>query len=155
MKKRYLSFFLFFPFMGMVGIISCQSDARAGDRLELNAEDAIRPDRFTDEEPCDDLKRETETLDSVFHQILQRYEENAAFIEKIKASQELWEKTIDANLTAIFPGGDPAEYGSSQTLCRCTFTLQEIRARKLFLNTWTEGIPEGDVCRGSRELKKE
>ncbi|MFC7524662.1 hypothetical protein ACFQRK_11930 [Parapedobacter sp. GCM10030251] len=160
MKKRNFSFSLFLlficliSFIGIITIASDKSNAKTMEHLEVKNEETDFLNHSVSQYPCNDLKIESLALDSLFDQIVKRYEEDIAFIQKIKTSQELWNKTTAANIAAIFPSGEPSEYGSSQTICHCTFLLNEIRARRLFLNTWMEGVPEGDVCRGSRELRK-
>jgi|GEM_PF-982368 hypothetical protein len=160
MKKQNFSFVLFLPFICIVSflciitIASDKSNAKTMEHLVVKNEETDFLNHSVSQYSCDDLKIESMALDSLFDQIVKRYKEDIAFIRKIKTSQELWNKTAAANIAAIFPSGDPLTYGSSQNICHCTFLLNEIRARRRFLNTWIEGVPEGDVCSGSRELRK-
>ena len=161
MNKRNFNLFLFLPTICIVFFIciiitaSYKSNAKTIEDLEVKNEERDFLNPSVRQYPCDDdLKTESYALDSIFDQILKHYKEDIAFIKKIKTSQELWTKTVAANIAAIFPSDEPSEYGSSKNLCQCTFLLNEIRTRRLFLNTWIEGVPEGDVCRGSRELSK-
>src|SRR5690606_37254075 len=142
MNKRNFNLLSFLPaicivfFICIITTASCKSNAKTIERLEVKNEERDLLNLSVRQYPCDyDLNTESYALDSTFDQILKHYKEDIVFINKIKMSQELWNKSVAANIAAIFPSDEPSEYGSSQDLCRCTYLLNEIRARTLFINT--------------------
>ncbi len=95
---------------------------------------------------------------SLCQKIVERYskgsEANPVFVQKFEKSQSAWISYRDAHLDAIFPYTTPNEYGSAQPMCAATIKTELTRSRITQLRQWLEGIEEGDVCLGSRLIRK-
>jgi len=90
-------------------------------------------------------------LNLVYQNILKEYSKDTVFIKNLKIAQNLWIKTRDADLDAIFtPGG---WYGSMEPLCRYGILEKLTKDRTSFLKTWTEGIDKQEGCKGTRKRK--
>ena len=71
-------------------------------------------------------------------------------MQKLKAAQKAWLAFRDAQLQAMYPAADKqAEYGSVYPTCRCAVLKELTEQRTRELKVWLDGIPEGEVCRGS------
>jgi uncharacterized protein YecT (DUF1311 family) len=91
-------------------------------------------------------------LNLVYQSILKEYREDTLFIKNLKIAQNLWIKLRDADISAIFlPDG---LYGSIEPLCRYGILETMTKDRIKFLKTWSEGLPEGDGCSGTRKTKQ-
>lgn len=80
--------------------------------------------------------------------------QNPVFVEKFKKAQTAWIAYRDAHLDAVFPSTTPNEYGSVQPMCIATIKAELTKNRIVELRRWSEGIEEGEVCLGSRPIKK-
>lgn len=94
-------------------------------------------------------------LDQLIKQIEERYVDNIVFIDKFRKSQNLWRMYVDSYIDMVFPAEDKLfEYGSLVQLCIYQIKTEKINDRILELETWIVGIPEGDICTGSRPIIK-
>lgn len=103
------------------------------------------------------VRKEEMQMDSIYQLILVRYNQDTFFVRKLKKSQALWEKLVDANMEAIFPRAeDSALYYYGQVLPICELGIRGgfIHRRIAFLITWLKGIPEGDACPGSAKINR-
>ncbi len=92
------------------------------------------------------------TLNVVYQKILNEYSNDTAFISNLKLSQRLWIQFRDAQLKMKYPVS--YSYGSVQPMC-VSFYLTDLTDERIkTLQTWLDGIEEGDVCTGSVKLKK-
>lgn len=95
---------------------------------------------------------------SLCQKIVERFtkgpEANPMFVKKFEKAQSAWITYRDAHLDAIFPSIKPNEYGSVQPMCVATIKTDLTRSRIVQLRQWSDGIEEGDVCLGSRPMKK-
>jgi uncharacterized protein YecT (DUF1311 family) len=91
-------------------------------------------------------------LNLVYQSILKEYSKDTVFIKNLKVAQNIWIKSRDADLNAIFtPNG---WYGSIEPLCRSGILEKLTKDRIAFLKTWTEGIDHQDGCKGTRKTKR-
>jgi uncharacterized protein YecT (DUF1311 family) len=104
------------------------------------------------QEACDDYKKVDREMNQAYQTILRDYHNNRAFIVAFRKAQLAWIRYRDAQLESIFPG-DPSQYGSINTMCRCLNLAELTKERTQALNRWVEGIEEGDVCAGSARVK--
>ena len=96
-------------------------------------------------------------LNRVFNQILIDYQDDTIFIEKLKSSQRLWIKFLDAELEMKFPESNKRYYGSIYPMCASFYLKQLTKERTEKLKDWLKPIPEGEGCAGSimyREITK-
>jgi uncharacterized protein YecT (DUF1311 family) len=100
---------------------------------------------------CDSFKSADRELNLVYQKILKDYKQDTAFIKNLKSAQSLWIKLRDADLKAIYTPGE--FYGSVKPMCACTILTEFTKERTKFLKTWTDGIEEGDACRGTRKQR--
>ena len=90
-------------------------------------------------------------LNLVYQSILKDYSKDTVFIKNIRIAQNLWIKSRDADLNAIFtPNG---WYGSIESLCIYTILENLTKTRIAFLKTWTEGMDHQEGCKGTRKTK--
>ena len=99
-----------------------------------------------------DYQSADSTLKSVYRSILKTYSTDTLFIKKLKIAQRLWIKFRDAEVKMKYPDGD--SYGSVQPLCVSLYLASLTNDRIKTLQTWLDGIEEGDVCSGSVKVKK-
>jgi uncharacterized protein YecT (DUF1311 family) len=91
-------------------------------------------------------------LNLVYQSILKEYSKDTVFIKNLKIAQNLWIKSRDADLDAIFtPGG---WYGSMEPLCRYGILEKITKDRTTFLKTWAEGMDHQEGCKGTRKTKQ-
>jgi uncharacterized protein YecT (DUF1311 family) len=91
-------------------------------------------------------------LNLVYQSILKEYSKDTVFIKNLKIAQNIWIKSRDADLNAIFtPDG---WYGSMEPLCKSVILERLTKDRIAFLKTWTEGIDHRDGCKGTRKVKQ-
>lgn len=102
-------------------------------------------------------KADTEML-SLYQKIVAKYsngpETNPAFVQKFEKAQLAWIAYRDAHLDAVFPSATPNEYGSVQPMCAAAIKTELTKSRITQLRQWSDGIEEGDICLGSRPIKK-
>jgi len=93
-------------------------------------------------------------LNRVYKAILEKYKEDALFIEKLRAVQRAWLAYRDAEIEAKYPHSkDPHYYGSSLGMCDPLYRTQLTQERIEKLREWLDGAEEGDVCSGSVDVK--
>jgi uncharacterized protein YecT (DUF1311 family) len=91
-------------------------------------------------------------LNRVYKAILEKYEADALFIEKLRAAQRAWLTFRDAEIEAKYPHAkEPHVYGSSIRMCDPLYRAQLTQERIKKLREWLDGSEEGDVCSGSVE----
>jgi len=100
---------------------------------------------------CDSYITADKKLNEIYQNILKEYKQDTAFIKNLKSAQLIWIKLRDADLKAIFTPGE--FYGSVKSMCVCEILTEFTNERIKFLKTWTEGIEEGEACRGTRKQK--
>jgi uncharacterized protein YecT (DUF1311 family) len=102
------------------------------------------------QDACAQYKKADQALNATYAKVLKDYAKVPQFLAKLKQAQRAWIAFRDAHLAARFPKADKqAEYGSSYPLCRCAVLTGLTEQREKELKTWSDGIPEGDVCNGS------
>jgi len=93
-------------------------------------------------------------LNRVYKAILEKYKEDALFVEKLRAAQRAWLTFRDAEIEAKYPHTkEPGFYGSSIRMCDPLYRVQLIQERIKKLREWLDGSEEGDVCSGSVDVK--
>ena len=89
-------------------------------------------------------------LNEVYQKILDKYQEDKVFISKLREAQRIWILFRDAELEMKFPAENKeAEYGSVYSECASGYLIELTAMRSLKLQTWLDGIEEGEVCSGS------
>ena len=92
-------------------------------------------------------------MNRTYKQILDKYQRDNVFIEKLKTAQRAWIKFRDADLESLYPN-TPSAYGSINPMCRCIALAELTTERTKSLKRWIDGVEEGDVCAGSIKIKK-
>lgn len=103
--------------------------------------------------PCakyDQLKVE---MERVYEQVLREYKDDAQFIERLKAAQEIWENYRVAHLFELYPDTSSLAYGSINQMCQCSVASDFTRERIKLLRQWLNGADNSDACAGSIKLK--
>lgn len=122
--------------------------------LELSS--SSRPSAQTqmqlNQEACDEYKKADAEMNAVYQRVTREYAPDPGFIAALRKAQLAWIRYRDAQLKSIFPG-DPSQYGSISTMCRCNNLAELTKARTEILNRWVEGVEEGDVCAGSVKVR--
>jgi uncharacterized protein YecT (DUF1311 family) len=93
-------------------------------------------------------------LNRVYHQILNEYKDDTAFIRNFKNAQRLWVLFRDAEMNAKFPESPDHYYGSVLPMCWSMELTGLTQERTQKLKVWIDGIEEGDACSGSVKMKK-
>lgn len=96
-----------------------------------------------------DFKTADAELNRVYQQVVKKYADEPAFINKFKQAQRAWLKFRDAHLESRYPAEDKRDYGSIYSLCSSNLLAELTQARTEQLKLWLEGIEEGDGCAGS------
>jgi len=91
-------------------------------------------------------------LNQLYQQIMFEYKEDKTFIANLKAAQRLWIKFRDAELDMKYPQREYGFYGSIHPMCVSIYLEKLTRERINTLQTWAEGIEEGDGCGGSEKV---
>jgi len=94
-------------------------------------------------------------LDSIVALINLEFNTQEEFLLKFKTSQSNWEKSTLSDLDMQFPIENKEVYGSAYTACRKALLNAKIKRRIAFLQQWTDGVLEGDVCSGSMPITKD
>lgn len=89
-------------------------------------------------------------LQALYQDILISYASNTSFIENLKVAQFKWTENRDAQIDFILQ-----EFYGSYQFCKLGMLTDFAKERITFLEQWTIGVEEGDVCMGSRALKEE
>ncbi len=95
----------------------------------------------------ENLQTAVSELNAVTEEIKTTYAENTAFIADFELTERTWREFRDAQIQFILP-----EFYGSYQLCSLTMLTEFTQKRVESLKEWTVGIPEGDVCTGSRSL---
>ncbi len=99
------------------------------------------------------LKMEMQ-LDSTYQQIIEKYQKDTLFIQKLEKSQNAWLAYRDAQLNARFPKENKREeYGSVYPMCAENILIDLTKERIEELQIWLDGFEEGEVCSGSVEIR--
>ena len=107
------------------------------------------------QESCAALSESEKKLDDTYKQALDQRRSDKTFSEKFEKAQRDWTAYRDSYLDAIFPVADKrAEYGTAYDTCRCDMLVAMNEARIRQLEGWTTGLQEGDICIGSRAVKR-
>jgi uncharacterized protein YecT (DUF1311 family) len=126
---RYVLIFIFFALA--INIVSAQTQSQMT-RESLNS-----------------LSQTKKDLNKLYQEILEEYKSDTVFIEKIKASQNLWLQFVEAEVEMKFPPREPGYYGSMHGMCVSGYRETLIEARIAKLREWMLPIPEGEGCGGS------
>lgn len=94
-------------------------------------------------------------MNALYAIMLDKVRGDADTVRKIRKAQEAWRAFRAAHAEAVFPKADTqagarAEYGSSFPMCWAAVNMELTEQRIAQLREWVDGIPEGDVCAGSR-----
>ena len=92
-------------------------------------------------------------MNEVLVAIAERSRVDRKFVDKLRNWQKAWVISRQAEINALYPH-DESEYGSVLPMCRCTILAELTVSHTKDLMQWTSGIVEGDVCTGSRPIKK-
>lgn len=92
-----------------------------------------------------DYQKADRELSSVCGMIIEEYNEDAAFIAALRASERAWIKFRDAEVRMKFPETEPGYYGSSYPMSFSAYKAELTRARTRELRQRLGGVDEGDV----------
>ena len=92
-------------------------------------------------------------MNRTYKQVLDKYQRDNVFIEKLKTAQRAWIKFRDADLESLYPN-TPSAHGSINLMCHCIALAELTTERTKSLKRWIDGVEEGDVCAGSIKIKK-
>ena len=102
------------------------------------------------QDACAEYKKADQALNATYSRVRKDYAKDPRFLAKLKQAQLAWIAFRDAHLQARFPKADKqTEYGSAYPACRCAVLAELTDERAKQLQSWVDGIPEGDVCNGS------
>jgi uncharacterized protein YecT (DUF1311 family) len=103
---------------------------------------------------CARLKESEARLLTTYERAVERNRPDKNFVRKFAKAQQAWRAYREAYLESVYPSSNKNEYGTVFEACRCELVakLNEVRVRQL--EGWTIGIEEGDVCIGSRAVKR-
>ena len=118
--------------------------------LSLSFFRQTQPDSNTS--TCETYQKTYQEMNQVYQRILHDYREDTAFIRNIKAAQLQWIKLRDADIRAIFTS--EAISGPEISKCQCSISETMTKDRIKFLKYWSEGLPKGSLCRGSRKIRE-
>ncbi|MFK7905344.1 MAG: lysozyme inhibitor LprI family protein [Chitinophagales bacterium] len=88
-------------------------------------------------------------LNKVYNTILSAYQDDAEFINNLRASQRLWIQFRDAEVKVKYPNRRAGHYGSSHSMCVSAYLAKLTEERTNTLQAWLNGVEEGDLCSGS------
>lgn len=93
-------------------------------------------------------------LNKIYSQILLKYKNDKIFISKLQKAEIAWIKFRDAEIEAIYPEEDKMHnYGTVYLMCVNGILTEMTQQRIKELKLWLKGMPEGDVCSGSRRCE--
>ena len=92
-------------------------------------------------------------LNTMYQKILKEYKLDTAFLKNLKISQNIWIKFRDAEMKTRYPDRENGYYGSVQPMCWSIYLTQLTNERTKSLKLWITGLPEGNVCSGSVNIK--
>jgi len=91
-------------------------------------------------------------MEAMFRHVLKKHKSDMVFIQYMTAAQEAWLEFRDAEMAALFPHRESGAYGSSAELCWFKHLTKITKARTQRLKSWIVGVPEGEICAGSRPI---
>jgi uncharacterized protein YecT (DUF1311 family) len=121
--------------------------------LLASANSVAQTQAESNRDACSTYKNADAEMNRTYKQILEKYQRENVFIEKLKAAQRAWIKFRDADLESLYPDTGSA-YGSVSPMCRCVALTELTTERTKSLKRWIDGVEEGDVCAGSIKLKE-
>ena len=93
-------------------------------------------------------------MNTLYAIVLDKFRDDPQTLGKIRAAQQAWMAFREAHIAAVYPKADTPdaqyEYGSSLSMCMASVAAGLTGPRIAQLRDWADGIPEGDVCAGSR-----
>tara|TARA_Y100001947_G_C10189389_1_gene240044 strand:+ start:204 stop:668 length:465 start_codon:yes stop_codon:yes gene_type:complete len=93
-------------------------------------------------------------MNTLYAIVLDKFRGDPVALGKIRTAQQAWLAFREAHVAAIYPKADTPdaqyEYGSSLPMCMASVAADLTGPRIAQLRDWADGIPEGDVCAGSR-----
>jgi len=98
---------------------------------------------------ADSYKEIDKELNRVYNAIMVAYKGDAEFIKNLRVSQRLWIQFRDAEIKVKYPNREAGYYGSSHSMCVSSYLAKLTQERVHTLQTWLDGMEEGDVCSGS------
>jgi uncharacterized protein YecT (DUF1311 family) len=102
------------------------------------------------QDACAQYKTADRALNATYSKVLQGYAKDPQFLAQFKQAQRAGIVFRDAHLGARFPKANKqVEYGSAYPACGCAVLSELTQQRAKQLQTWVDGIPEGDVCNGN------
>lgn len=105
-------------------------------------------------EACTEQDKAEEKLKRIYAEILVKYRTDKTFINNMTRAQRAWLSYRKAQIRALYPHRNSAEYGTAYPMCHCISVTEMTMARIKELEQWTNGIEIGDVCTGSRSTKQ-
>lgn len=98
-----------------------------------------------------ELDKADAELNRIYRQLQARYNDDAAFVTQLRASQAAWIKFRDAQMKMKFPPhpSEPYYYGSVFPMCSMLYVQRLTEDRTATLKEWLGGSAEGEVCSGS------
>ena len=111
------------------------------------------PEKSSVQHSFSNFKEADDELNRVYKAIIKEYKGKKQFITKLRDSQRLWVNLRDANVDMQFPHDDVSRYGSVYRDCIGILKMDYTAERIKFLNSWLEGVPEGESCAGSIKFK--
>jgi uncharacterized protein YecT (DUF1311 family) len=98
-------------------------------------------------------------LDRVYKAVREAYKDDALFLEKLRAQQQIWEIFRKATADLEFPISEGEErfikYGSVFPMCWNPLWTMLTGNRAAELQRWLVGTIDGDVCAGSMKRDHE
>lgn len=98
---------------------------------------------------ADSYKEADTELNRVYKAIFFAYQDDVEFIKNLRTSQRLWIQFRDAEVKVKYPNRGTGHYGSSHSMCVAGYLAQLTEERTNTLQTWLNGVEEGDICSGS------
>ncbi|MBK9980826.1 MAG: DUF1311 domain-containing protein [Saprospiraceae bacterium] len=97
------------------------------------------------------FKTADSTLNVLYKKIQKAYADDSLFLKNFKITQRIWITFRDAELQLKYPAS--AGYGSIQRMCYALYQTELTEDRIKTLQTWLDGVEEGDACAGSMRIK--
>ncbi|WP_161973727.1 lysozyme inhibitor LprI family protein [Hwanghaeella grinnelliae] len=130
----------------------------AAPALAQDASDACWDKAVTQRDLTDCAARDMDAaeiqMNTLYAIVLDKFRGDPETLGKIRAAQQAWLAFREAHVAAVYPKADTPdaqyEYGSSLSMCMASVAANLTGPRIAQLRDWADGIPEGDVCAGSR-----
>lgn len=139
-------------FLLIAGIISCVSYLSFA-KNEQKSETTFQSQAEMNEHAYQIYQKTDKELNDVYKQILIKYKDDKLFISKLQKAELVWIKYKDAEIEAIYPEEDKSNYGSVYPMCVNQVMTEITQQRIKELKSWSNGIPEGEACAGSRRCE--